>query len=124
VTRDLPGTSGSGAVIYPPPPISTPLSSNGGGRGQHRHGTDGPMYLQTSPAGDVDNGAGEAGDVFSHTTPDPTPYIVYKKYDKYWLENSSLKEVRSSQLRDLLTYLLNIHFPEVHCIYKHAIMKK
>jgi len=24
-------------------------------------------YLQTSPAGDVDNGAGEAGDVFSHT---------------------------------------------------------
>ena len=35
-----------------------------------RHATDSdrPMkYLQTSPAGDVDNGADEAGDVFSHT---------------------------------------------------------
>ena len=33
-----------------------------------RHATDGPMqYLQTSPAGDVDSGTGEAGDLFSHT---------------------------------------------------------
>jgi len=38
VTGDLPGTSGGGAVICPPLPISTPLSSNGsgGGGGQHR----------------------------------------------------------------------------------------
>ena len=47
VTGDLLGTSGGGAVIYPvlPPPISTPLSSNGNGGdgGQHRHVTDGPM---------------------------------------------------------------------------------
>ena len=70
------GTSGGGAVIYPPPPpISTPLSSNGGGGGQH---TDAPPTGRAdavftdiiSLAGDVDNGAGEAGaagDVFSHT---------------------------------------------------------
>jgi len=66
--------SGGGAVIYRPPPISTPLSSNGNGGGgeqqrqtRHRRADVG----QTSPAGDVVNGAGEAGatgDVFSHTT--------------------------------------------------------
>jgi len=73
MTGDLPGseTSGGGAVIYPPPPplISTLLSSNGAaGDNTDRHPTEGPIwYLQTSPAGDVDNGAGEAGDVFSHT---------------------------------------------------------
>jgi len=47
VTGDLPGTSGEGAVIYPPPPISMPLSINvGGGRAEDNtdsHATDGPM---------------------------------------------------------------------------------
>ena len=75
------GTSGGGAagvpaVIYPPPPISMPPSSNvnGGGGGQHRQTRHRwADVLQTSRAGDVDNGAGEAdaagesGDVFSHT---------------------------------------------------------
>jgi len=67
VTGDLPGTSGGGAVIYPPP-ISTPLSSNGkdSGGGQHRQ-TRHRRAVQTSPASDVNNGAGDAGDVFSHT---------------------------------------------------------
>ena len=60
MTGDLPGTSGGGAVIYPSPPISTPLSSNGGSEGQHRR-------TRHRRAGDVDNGAGAASDVFSHT---------------------------------------------------------
>jgi len=77
VTGDLPGTSSGGAIIYPPPPISTLLSSSGGGGGGGRqHKTDTPLTGRCSilPSGDVDNGAGEAGeagDEFSHTEPSP-----------------------------------------------------
>ena len=70
MTGDLPGTSGGGAVIYPPAsPISTPLSSNGNGGGQHRQTRHQRANVVFTDTGDVDNGAGEAGAVFTFYNP-------------------------------------------------------